>query len=1256
MALKDRFDETALPQAIESDDYLFYTPGNVYADYVDARLAELQNAEMALKNEDTGEYFSYADIVSSAPYQTDIKFQPQGREEQYYPSPLDRFLQLDFINNVTDDTVQNEFINRIREKLKQDKNYVDTEGNLDTDKLQSLGNAAQYNAFAEYVSKNVRLEGVPYDERARELSGSPLDLGTRARELASYLPATAAPLIAEGVAAAEDYLFEINEDQRKAYSARGANPDKSYLTILREQGITLPDGTLAVDDLVKGRSLSPGSLTARELENLLSRFDKTAEVQPLDYQNPEGTDFIVTSELTGGRPKAFGNIQPLETAFAGSPEELIDELDVFLRQETPKLILGMGGVGLVRRGIKTAAEKQAQRNAEKISEGRSSLEQRTKLGTLAQIAGYAGVSGIGEGLGQAAILYNGKYSGYQPDIAAERIWETSGLAAIYAFGGEAVGELALKLFGKISNMFTGERIPETILARLRAASAYIRNKSGVTLDDLAEGSPELSVETMNDFVTRQGFEVGQQLKTLGDITQDDVLQAMEFNLIQAADPDSISGGLPVDSPARGMLEAILSNQDQSLDKYYEALKRGLGPDIDFDRPQFNDLVNRIRLEGQEQRRVQFENNLVETEGALDIEQQFPGVLDPEAGGSQELGESLQNIVKGGRPSYPEYSSELMNLYRQYTDPIREKYGEVFKRTDINLETGESFATYQEPVVPLPKFIGDALNDMLYADKPEGRIFGTSDKKEVAEIIRTILPNREQEGISIELLADPPKFLKQREFSIEEITRTMDDLEKMFSANPNPEVREAGAKLLQGLADARSEAYRIQYRKITGAKRTPTEAKAAQKFEDDVLSTVGGDINTIQREIQDELAEVDGRYIYSLATKEPTELGKFILDSKPSKIDGVIRVLTQTPEGLQKLQTMKQIVFNEIDQQILGDAPSAVEQARRFTRLSSRRKEQLARLFPEVELNPANFRKIEIQLKENQKNLDEVNKIISNMVDPATGRFLDNPIKVLDDYFKLDADGKRAFRGTEAYDKLLALSDIANKYPDLRLAFRGELLRRMKDLAGIDKDQARGLIYKNVGDRENSNFDLDRLVNFSLAYRTTGDLAKDLELFVGKDLARDYAMNLRNFTRRVRSFANKGPGKKKKEGQLQTIMDAVGATVTRIRRGAFGLLSRAGYRTQLVLDALGPKVAEDLATILANPAKLDEFMKIYDKKRLPLGDIPRAITQIAMGRYGAEKQETTEVEQFRQRIREDFNLDDTVVPFKRPRSPLDLIIE
>ena len=60
MALKDRFDETALPQAIESDDYLFYTPKNVYAEYVDARLAELQNAEMALKNEDTGEYFSYA--------------------------------------------------------------------------------------------------------------------------------------------------------------------------------------------------------------------------------------------------------------------------------------------------------------------------------------------------------------------------------------------------------------------------------------------------------------------------------------------------------------------------------------------------------------------------------------------------------------------------------------------------------------------------------------------------------------------------------------------------------------------------------------------------------------------------------------------------------------------------------------------------------------------------------------------------------------------------------------------------------------------------------------------------------------------------------------------------------------------------------------------------------------------------------------------------------------------------------------------
>ena len=49
------------------------------------------------------------------------------------------------------------------------------------------------------------------------------------------------------------------------------------------------------------------------------------------------------------------------------------------------------------------------------------------------------------------------------------------------------------------------------------------------------------------------------------------------------------------------------------------------------------------------------------------------------------------------------------------------------------------------------------------------------------------------------------------------------------------------------------------------------------------------------------------------------------------------------------------------------------------------------------------------------------------------------------------------------------------------------------------------------------------------------------------------------------------------------------------------------------------------------------MKIYDSKRIPLSDVERVIVQIALGREGAEDVEETEVEQFRRKVSDEFNL-------------------
>ena len=1217
--------QDALDLKISTDSIFYGDADSAFQEYQKERLRYLRSREVARKTAADDQRFSWLDVVATAPYETDVAFEPTDSEGkssgQFFPNASERFLQLDFLDNVLDPENQNPMIIEKRQKLIQE-GYGTPDGQLDTDKLSTLHNPEQYEAFKEYVFSNEDLEGIPYEVRERPQS--------RMLRLPSGLRV---PTELETGEPSFDFgLFDLNEQQRAQYSGRGADPDQNYMSIVANSGLQTEDGTNAITDLNIGRIVSPYDLNKKEVENLLHRFDPSAVVQYLDFNNPKNGEFIVTSDLTGGKPVPFGNIQPLESLFEGDIDPVTNELLVFLGQEGPKAALGGGFVKLLREGVKKGQAARIQRNVETIDKGETVLEKEGVANVLGQVAGYASVSGLGEALGEAARLYYGRQSGRQPDMTHARIWEAAGLAGIYAAGGETVGELVLKGYQTLANFFTGQRLPESLLGRLRASGEYLKRKKGVPLEDLPEADPEVSIATMNEFATELGGELGEELSTLGDLTNDKVLLALTGNLLKAPN----AGGLGVNSPGRAAVEAITTNKNKALDRYYNSLLVRLKPDQELDRETFNNAVNRFRLELQQGRKIRLEDSIAGIERQVELEEQIPGVLDPQAG-SADLAEEVQKIITGGRPSYPEESSELMLMYRDFVEPIRAKYPKIFERKATDLKTGEEFAVYQEPVVPLPKYISEQLKNMLFANKPEGRIFGTADGAEVAELIRKMLPNREAEGISIQQLADPDLFEKQRRFSIQEITQTMDDLELMFSSHPSRKVRDEGKKLLDALADARSEAYRIQYKKITGDTRAPTEARAKDKYEREVLSVVGGDINEIKQEVAEGLRTVDGRYFYQLATKEPSQLGAYILNSKPSNIDGLLEVLTQTPEGLAKLQQVKQLVFNAIDQQVAGDAAGAATRAQRFARLASRNQEQLARLFPGVELSPKTFQNIRIQLQNNERQLAQTERIIERMINPYTGKFVDSPIEILDAYFRMTPEQKRDFRGTKAFNDLVELSDLADEYPDLRAGLQTDLLRRMRNMTGVDFEIMRGNQFVNASDRLDSGFSLNELQDFTLAYGTNKEFAEDLALIVGDDLAPDYAKNLRNFTRRLRNLTTQKEGPALGETRLQSIMEAAAGTLSRVRKAYFGVLSRAGLQSNLILEELGPRVADDLAIILANPAKLDFFMKKYDKKRLPLGDIPRVLTQIALGRAGAEAEEETELDQFKRKITEEFDL-------------------
>ncbi len=1217
--------------AFDKDEKLITSPSDLfynnesYKKFVADREPYFRGQPIAKRDARTDETFSFLDVVSTAPYETDIAFEPTDKDGQslgeYYPNAKERFLQLDFLDNVLDLEADSELLREVRADLMKE-GYVDDQGQLDVATLQSLHNPTQYRAFIDYAFSNEDLDGLPYEERKRPdagaLKGGLLDrfIGLNDKVRPSPMQATRVP---SGLVSG---LFDINEDQRAQYAARGADPNTNYMSLLDDDQL---------NDLSFGRTISPATLNKREVENLVHRFDPTAEVEYVDFSSEgmESNQFIIKSDLTGGKPVPFGNIQPLESLFEGNPEAFLTEMDVFLTREAPALVLGGGFVKLFREGLNHRAQKQIDRNLARIEKGEPVLETSGALKTGAKMAGLASVSGIGEASAEAGKLLYARAAGYQPDMSDRRIFEISGLAGIYAVGGEFGSELALKAYGKVKNMFTGERLPEELLARLRASGEYLRRKRQRGFGELPPEDADFSTAQMNEFITEAGGEVTEELNSLSDLTNDGVTRAIENNLIATMDQGS---------EGYAALNRILNNQGGALDRYYESIKVGLKPNLKLGRDTFNKLVNRIKIQNRQKRKEAIEQDIFDIEKQLDLEEV---VVDQRVvGPTSDVVADVQNIVEGGSPSYPQYTSELMTMYRQFIDPIRKEYDTVFNKTATDID-GNDFQVYQEAVVPLPRFISEQLNRMLNANKPQDRIFGSADDAEVAEMIRGILQNRSDEGISIQQLADPKRFEAQRRFSIEEITRTMENLESMFNSHPNQKVRDEGKKLLQGLANARSEAYRIQYKKITGDRSAPTEAKNPEEYRRDVLPVVGGDVNDVKLRISEEQDRVSGRYFYQVATKEPSELGSYILNSKPTDVDGLVAVLSETPEGLVKLQQVRRVVFDALDRQVRGDGSNTVQQANRLRILSDRNGAQLRILFPQTEFNPKDFQRIRLDIENNEKQLQRVNSVIDRMINPETGDFVNSPIEVVDAYFRMTPKAKRDFRGSPTWSQLKELSAIADEYPDLRTALRTDFTRRIENLAGIGADVVRGQSrFRGAADRVDSGFDLDELTDLVLYAPTDKDLAEDLSLIVGEKDALRFAKNLRNFARRAKILVAKERRNPKQASQetLQTIMERATGTVSAVRKGAFGQLSRAGYRTNLLLGELSPKVANHFAMILANPKKLDEFMKIYDTKRLPLGDSLRLIEQIALGRYGEEQEVEQEVEQFRRKVAKKFELD------------------
>ena len=246
----------------------------------------------AKKSALTDEAYNVLDIIRTAPYETDIAFGvefPDGTSKQFFPDAQERFLQLDFLEAVLDDSYTNEFIEDKRKKLKEE-GYT-------REILESLYNPEQHEQFIKYLTSVKDLEGLEYTPRDIPVSRQPIP--------SFFNPRVIDPIL-RGV------MHDLNEDQRAQAAARGADPNVNYLSLVKDSDLKVDDLD-AYTDLIRSRQLGSREPNVIEMEDAIHRFDPTAKISPMDFNNPNDGQFIVKSELlTGGKPVPFGNIQPME--------------------------------------------------------------------------------------------------------------------------------------------------------------------------------------------------------------------------------------------------------------------------------------------------------------------------------------------------------------------------------------------------------------------------------------------------------------------------------------------------------------------------------------------------------------------------------------------------------------------------------------------------------------------------------------------------------------------------------------------------------------------------------------------------------------------------------------------------------------------------------------------------------------------------------------------------------------------------------
>ena len=1058
-------------------------------------------------------------------------------------------------------------------------------------------------------------------------------------------------------------LHEASEEEKYEIAQRGGNPDSYFL-----KGHEVPL-QMTISDI-----LSPTVRTHTEMQNIVRLADPDAEVTPRD-PNDYSKGWLVRSPLyTATEKHPEGETVPFEatTIFQEDLEPALRAINKEMWRLAPDLILA-GGLALRMAKIGKKRSRDSTRNVSRIKMGlpiqpKSKAEKAVDWFMNSTLV--SGGAAFGEGLSSATRGMIAKELGYQPELTFERIIEDAGTIAGIAFLGDEIGSNLLKTMHWIFTRGKKE-LPPNLNDEYIARAQLVRKENQAEIDRIkaleedAEGFGTIidmgydskvvrgpnetdrayRTKVLEEWIRLSGADLGDTLdrykETVGELTESDVLRALEHNVMQLE-----TGG----NAGITALTEIYANRGNFLDKYYNSIIADLDTkrildDAGIGKKEINEIYDNIKQQSVERKISAEEQRRAEAFAESDLEKfdamvtEMPTRKDAAA----EIGERA--ATRTSTALFPDDKNAMFVLRDEQINEARGGVEKILSRPEFN-----ALGEYEGATVKTGRFISKPLEALIDADKRGDAIFASLEEAEAAETIRRMLPNREHEGISIvDLLAKPFKY--QRPFTVTELVNTRENLKAVFNNHPNQTLKKLGQNLIMGFDDAIENGMRKIY-------KVQAKTDAPSNY-DTVLDIVGGDLKAEIARLDELKKQVSGRYIKSLVDKSPEEIGQFILNSPSSSVNELVTFLTAsatvkegveagTIDSLKKLESIKALVLQEIKDRV--EDPNKAKEAANFKKLLKARELQLEALFPEQIVDFKNFANFQETAGQAIKNsLVAQTKLEKELEKIGATSITD----VLDTYFSGGRMSRKSggFEFSTREKALERLSEIADQYPALRkgmIGYFSDYLNGMKSLKyrellskqAIDPEVGGSEFIIKAGGPE-STFDLNRLADFVMGFESEAELARQLGFIIGKDNAKQHAKLLRQFTMDMKRTATQTRYADLDKKGFEKRGVTTGKTGWQfIKDFIAGPLNPRMYKTNSALDYISSVNLNHIGTILADVDKLSKLYELKDK-RMTYWALSKTLGAIAAGRYeegeGAfSEARETPAETFQRTFREEMS--------------------